>query len=82
MAQLSKNFDFYSFKYENFIVLRDFNAEMTNAHMEELFSVYNFKSLIKDPIYFKNTEKPTTTDHILINHPRCFQHFGVSDRRI
>ena len=52
LTQLSKNFDFCSFKYENFIVLGDFNAE------------------------------PTTIDHILINHPRRFQHFDVSDRRI
>ena len=77
LVQLSKNFDFYSSKFENLIVLSDFNAEMTNTHMEEFCSVYNFKSLIKDPIYFKNPEKPTAIDHILTNHPRCFQHSGV-----
>ena len=77
LVQLSKKFDFYSSKYENFIVLGDFNAEMTNTHMEEFCSVYNFKSLIKDPTCFKNPEKPTTIDHILTNHPRCFQHSGV-----
>ena len=77
MAQLSKKFDFYSSKFENFIVLGDFNTEMTNSHMEEFCSVYNFKSLIKDPTCFKNTEKPTTIDHILTNHPRCFRHSGV-----
>ena len=77
LVQLSKKFDFYSSKYENFIVLGDFNAEMTNTHMEEFCSVYNFKSLIKDPTCFKNPEKPTTIDHILTNHPECFQHSGV-----
>ena len=50
---------------------------MTNTHMEEFCSVYNFKSLIKDPTCFKNPEKPTTIDHILTNHPKCFQHSGV-----
>ena len=69
--------DFFSSKYENFIVLGDFNAEMKNTHMEEFCSVYNFKSLIKDPTCFKNPEKPTTIDHILTNHPKCFQHSGV-----
>ena len=39
--------------------------------------MYNFKSLIKDSTCFKNPEKPTTIDHILTNHPRCFQHSGV-----
>ena len=64
LVQLSKKFDFYSSKYENFIVLGNFNAEMTNTHMEEFCSVYNFKSLIKDPTCFKNPEKPTINDHI------------------
>ena len=65
LVQLSKKFDFYSSKYENFIVLGDFNAEMTNTHMEEFCSVYNFIkdlikdiiSLIKDPTCFKNAGK-------------------------
>ena len=78
LVQLSKKFVFYSSKYENFIVLGDFNAEMTNTNMEEFSSVHNFKSLIKDPTCFKNPEKPTTIDHILANHPKCFQHSGVS----
>ena len=63
-------------KYENFVVLGDSNAEMTNTNME-FCVVYNFKSLIKHPTYFKNPEKPTTIDHILTNHPRRFQHSGV-----
>ena len=29
-VNLSKNLDFYSSKYENFIIIGDFNAEMTN----------------------------------------------------
>ena len=35
LAQLSKKFDFYSSKYENLIVIADFNAEMTNTHIEK-----------------------------------------------
>ena len=54
LVQLRKKFDFYSSKYENFIVLGDFNEEMANTHMEEFCSVYNFKSLIKNPPCFKN----------------------------
>ena len=54
LVQLSKTFDFYSSKYENIIALGDCNAEMINIHMEEFCSVYNFKSLIKDPTCFKN----------------------------
>ena len=76
LLQLSKKLDFCPFKYENFIVLGNFNAEMTSTHKEESCSVYNFKGLIKDSICFKNPEKPTTIYHVLSNHPRCFQHSG------
>ena len=71
--------DHDSSKYENFIVLGDFNAEMTNTYMEEFCSVYNFKNLIKDPTCLKNPEKPTIIDHILTNNPRFFQHSGVCE---
>ena len=50
---------------------------MKNTHMEEFCSVFNFKSPIKDPACFKSPEKPTTIDHILTNHPWCFQHSDV-----
>ena len=80
MVQLSKEFDVYSSKYENFIALGDFIVEMTNIHMEEFCSVYNFKNFIKDPACFKNPEKPTTTDHILTKHRRCFQHSGAYEK--
>ena len=77
LVQLSKKFDFYSSKCENFIVIGNCNSEKTNTHMEEFCSVYNFKSLLKDPTCLKNPEKPATIDHILTNHPRCFQHSVV-----
>ena len=72
LAQLNKKFNFYSSKYENIVLLGNFNAEMTNTHMKEFCPVYNFRSLIKDPTCFKNPENPTTIGHILINHLRCF----------
>ena len=31
-VNLSKNFDFYSSKHDNVIVIGDFNAEMTNNY--------------------------------------------------
>ena len=63
MVQLSKKFYLNSSKYENFVLLGNFNAEMTNTHMEEFCSVCNFKNSIKNPTYFKNLKKPPL-DHI------------------
>ena len=34
-VNLSKNLDFYSSKYENFLVMGDFDAEMTSNYLEE-----------------------------------------------
>ena len=71
-VNLSKNLDFYSSKYENFIVIGDFNAEMTNNYLEEFCASYNLKNLIKEPTCFKNIDNPTLIDHILTNHPKSF----------
>ena len=57
LVQLSKKFDFYSSKYENFIVLGDFNAEMTNTHMEEFCQVYKVKKSFKRSKLFKKIRK-------------------------
>ena len=83
-VNLSKSFDFYSSKYENFIVIGDFNAEMTNSYMEEFCASYNLKNFIKQPTCFKNLENPTCIDQILTNHPKSFHslsffEIGLSD---
>ena len=46
--------------------------------------VHNIEHLIKEPVYFKNLEKPATIDLILTNKPKGFQHLwtfetGISD---
>ena len=76
-VNLSKNLDFYSSKYEIFLVIDDFNNEMTNSYLEELCSSYNLRYLIKQPTCFKNLENPTCIDHILTNHPKSFHSSSV-----
>ena len=71
-VNLSKNLHFYSSKYENFIVIGDFNAEITNSYLEEFCRSYNLKNLMKQPTCFKNLENPTCIDHVLTNHPKSF----------
>ena len=36
-------------KYDNFILLGDFNSEMCEDAMPEFSSVYNLKNLVKNP---------------------------------
>ena len=35
LQEIGKGLDYYSLKYSNFIVLGDFNAEISNSHMSE-----------------------------------------------
>ena len=76
-VNLSKNLDFYSSKYENFIVRGDCNAEMTNNYLAEFCASYNLKNLIKEPTCFKNIDNPTPIDHILTNHQKSFHSSSV-----
>ena len=70
-VNLSKNLDFYSSKYENVIVIGDFNSEKANIYFEE------FKNLIKQPTCVKSLENPTSINHILTNHPKTFHASSV-----
>ena len=77
LQEIGKGLDYYSSKYENFVVLGEFNAQMSSPHMSEFCALYNFTNLIKEPTCYKNVDKPTPIDHILTTHARCFQHFGI-----
>ena len=79
LQEIGKGSQYYSSKYENFIVLGDFNAEMSNPHMSEFCALYNLTNLIKEPTCYKNVDKPTSIDLILTNHARCFQHSGIHE---
>ena len=77
LQEIGKGLEYYSWKYENFIVLGDFNSEMSNPHMSEFCALYNLTNFIKEPTCYKNVDKATSIDHILTNHARCFQHSGI-----
>ena len=79
LREIGKGLQYYSSKYGNFIVLGDFNAEMSNPHMSEFCALYNLTNLIKEPTCYKNVDKSTSIDLILTNHARCFQHSGIHE---
>ena len=71
-VNLSKNLNFYLSKYENFIVIGDFNAEIT---IRKNLCVLQF--LIKQPTCFKNLENLTGINHIMANHPKKFHSSSI-----
>ena len=75
MRAVGRNLDSYSSKYENFILLGDFNVKLTEDAMEEFMKVYNLKNLVKGPTYCKKSDKPSCIGLTLIKvkvfrHPR------------
>ena len=50
--------------------------------MEQFFTSYNLKSLLKKPTCFKCVDNPSCIDLILANHPKCFQNSGVYETGI
>ena len=53
--------------YDNFLIVGDFNSEMTESAMEKFCGTYHLHNLIKDPTCFKNPDKPSCIDLLLTN---------------
>ena len=71
-------------KYENIILMGDYNAEITNASMQEFCESYFLENMVKKPTCFKNPAKPTCIDLMITNKPGMFQNAktyetGLSD---
>ena len=81
---LHKGLALYSSKYENFIVLGDFNVDMDNSYMTVFCYTYDLNCLIKEPTCYKNPENPSCIDLILTNNLKyfrssCVVETGLSD---
>ena len=70
---LHKDLALYSSKYENIIVLGDFNVAMNNSDTTIFCNTNDLKCLIKEPTCYKNPENPSCIDFILTKNPKCFQ---------
>ena len=69
---MRKFLDLYSTKYENIIVLGDFNVEIQNKCMMDFCKSYSFRSLSSRPTCFKNLENSSCIDLVLTNSPNNF----------
>ena len=64
-------------KFDNFLLLGDFNSEINELRMSEFCDIYNLQNLITDPTCFKNPTNPSSIDVILTNKSRSFQNSQV-----
>ena len=82
LEYISKEIDSHSSKYDNFLLLGDFNSEPTGEAMKSFCRIYNFKNLLDKPTCYKNPTNPSCL--IKTNKPRSFQNSctfetGLSD---
>ena len=84
ISNLSKTINAFSTKYDNILLMGDFNLTIENKHLEELLSLFNIKSLISSPTCFQSIN-PTCIDLILTNQEDLFSNsnntceVGISD---
>ena len=77
LDESSRNLDLLSSKYDNFILLGDFNSELCEQPMRDFFHVYNCQNIIKEKTCFKNPHHPSCVDLIITNRPKSFQNSTV-----
>ena len=79
MDSTGKVIDSLSARFENFILIGDFNAEESDTTVKDFCDIYGFKNLIKDATCLKILGKPTCIDLMLRNRNRSFQNSCVID---
>ena len=72
LSHVGKSLDYQIGKYENIILIEDFNSQMEEDAMKELCDTYNLKYLITEPTCFTNAQNPTLTDLILTTNQDVF----------
>jgi len=83
LDEITKILDFYSSTYDNFIIVGDFNEEITQSDMKHFISLFSLYNLIAQPTCYKSTDG-RCIDLILTNKKRSFQRSnsfetGISD---
>ena len=77
-GEIEKGMDIFSSKYENFIIIGDFNCEVSESVISDFMDSYNLYNLIKDPTCFKS-DNPRCIDLILTNRKHNFQNTTTTE---
>ena len=72
LQKIGNTQDLYLEKYDNILLMGDYNCEVVEQAMHVFCETYNLKNLIKVPTCFKNPDNPSCIDLILTNKPRIF----------
>ena len=67
MNELGKALHIYLHKYDHILLIRDFNAEISERSIHDFCNVYNLESLSNTSTCFKNPENQSCIDLLLTN---------------
>ena len=73
LRNISKMVDANIRKYEIFLLIGDFNADIKDHAMSEFCEMYNLKNLINEPTCYKNPNNLSSIDVILTNRKRSLE---------
>ena len=84
LDQVSKELDKLLPKYENILLMGDFNSELSEEAMKNFCETYNLANLINEPTCYKSQVNPSSIDVMLTNRKTCFENSmtietGLSD---
>ena len=79
LAEIGRNRDLFASKYDNFILLGDFNSEPCEQPMIDFCHIYNCQNIIKDKTCFKNRHNPSCVDLFITNRPKSFENSMVRE---
>ena len=72
LEEVQKTLDVLSSRYERFLLIGDYNCEITDSKMIDFCQIYDLSNLIKESTCFKNPDKPSCIDLMLTNRPKSF----------
>ena len=73
IQEISNGIDAYCNKYENILIIGDFNVDVKEVSLHLFCSQYKLKSLNKDPTCYKNIDNPSCIDLLLTNSAKSFE---------
>ena len=73
LTHISKELDKFLPRYENLLLLGDFNSEISEEEMESFCDAYNLINLITEPTCFQSVKNPSCIDVMLTNRKNSFE---------
>ena len=73
IQKIFNGIDAYCKKYENILIMGDFNVDVKEVSLHLFSNQYKLKSLNKDPTCYKNIDNPSCIDLLLTNSAKSFE---------